>query len=114
MLMIVFFVLVMFAVTRWYPYEFHIVGGLGLASAGMIAAGLVRAEFGQRFPWFNAWTYPIASLLAAMLWVRGFLIREAPIVIAQSPEVLLQEMNREFKIVEQIDNAVTPGRKKRL
>lgn len=112
-LMVVFFVLAGLVLTRWYPYEFHIVGGLGLASLGMVASAVTRAQFRGRFAWFSAFAYPIASLLAVTLWVRGFLIREAPIRVEQSPEVLLQEMNQDFKIVKRIDDSVTPWRNRR-
>jgi len=112
-LMILFFSLVKLIITRWYPYEFHIVAGLGLTSAGLVAAGVVRSQFGTRFPWFIAWAYPIASLLAVMLWIRGFLITEAPIVIQQPPEKLLQEMKEDLKIIRRIDDDVSSRRDKR-
>lgn len=112
-LMILFFGLVRLVITRWYPYEFHIVAGLGLTSAGMVAAGIVRSQFGMRFPWFIAWAYPIASLIAVVVWVYGFLQKEPGIIIDQPPEVLLREMKEDLKIIGRIRNAVNPRRKKR-
>jgi hypothetical protein len=112
-LMILFFGLVRLVITRWYPYEFHIVAGLGLTSAGMVAAGIVRSQFGMRFPWFIAWAYPIASLIAVVLWVYGFLQKEPAIIIDRPPEVLLREMKEDLKIVGRIRNAVNHRRKKR-
>lgn len=113
-LMILFFSLVRIVITLWYPYEFHIVAGLGLASAGMVAAGLVRSQFGTRFPWFIAWAYPMATLAAVIVWIAGFLRRETPIMIDRPPEELLREMREDLKIIARIRKALIPRRKERI
>jgi hypothetical protein len=112
-LMILFFALVRLIITRWYPYEFHIMAGLGLASLGMVASAVTRAQFGGRFAWFSAWAYPIGTLIAVNVWIWGFLRREETLTIGQPPEVLLREMKEDLKIIDRIRNAINPRRKKR-
>jgi hypothetical protein len=101
-LVLLFFILAKLVVTRWYLYEFHIVYGLGLASAGMVTAVLVRSEFGKKFIWLTEWGPPLAYLIAIFVWLSAFLRREPQIKIGTPPEVLLEEMQQDLSIVRRI------------
>lgn len=112
-LVLLFFLLARLATTRWYLYEFHIVYGLGLSSLGMVAAVLVRSEFGTRFAWLTVWGPPLAYLVAVIIWLSAFLRREPEIKINMPPEVLLQEMQADLRIVKTIEEALTRRRARR-
>jgi hypothetical protein len=98
-LVLLFFILARLVVMNWYLYEFHIVYGLGLASAGMVTAVLVRSEFGNKFVWLTEWGPPLAYLIAIFVWLSAFLRREQEINIGTPPEVVLQEMQQDLKSV---------------
>ena len=106
-MVLLFFVLVKLVVTKWYLYEFHIVYGIGLTSAGMATAVLVRSEFGNKFVWWTEWGPPLAYLIALVVWVSAFLRREPQITIETPPEVLLQEMQQDLKSVKRFSRRST-------
>ncbi|SRR6266567_1294007 len=101
-LVLLFFLLVKLAITRWYLYEFHIVYGLGVSSVGMVIAILVRSEFRNKFVWLTEWGPSLAYLVAVCVWLSAFLRKEPQIKIDTPPELLLQEMREDLNIVRRI------------
>lgn len=108
---LLFFLLVKLIITRWYPYEFHIVYGLGLWFTGMAAAAVVRSEFGKRFAWFTEWGPLVAYLIAAVVWVAGFLRAEPVSEVNMPVEEILQEMQEDLSIMKRIRKALMPGKR---
>lgn len=110
-LVLLFFLLVKLVVSRWYPYEFHIVYGLGVSFTGMAAAAVVRSQFGTRFAWFTDWGPPVAYLLASIIWVAGLLRTEPVPEINMPAEVILHEMHEDLTIMKRIRKALTQGKR---
>jgi hypothetical protein len=110
-LVFLFFLLAKVIISEWYPYEFHIVYGLGISSLGMVAGVLLRSEFGTKYVWLTEWGPPLAYLVAVTVWLSGFLRTEPKVSVDAPMEVILQQMQEDLSIVRRIRRALMAGRR---
>ena len=54
-------------------FRYGVAAGFAISSFGMLAATLVRSEFGTRFFVFATWAPPVAYLLALFVWIASSL-----------------------------------------